>query len=96
MDTLRRVSAFFFYLLGIAVIVLILLSRRGMFRYAAGLNILDLPLLFAGMLFGGSSLYVSLAHEKKSAALLIFIFLPLTVLFGFFAYLNFAMPFAED
>jgi len=97
MDTLRRVSAFLFYCLGTVMIVLIVLVQR---KYASAelapiLSVLDLPLLLIGVLFGGSSLYVSLVKDKRSVPLLIVIFLPLVVLFVVFAYLNFALPFTQ-
>ncbi len=97
MDTLRRVSAAVFYCLGTVMIVLIVLVQRGIAaeELAPILLVLDLPLLLTGVLFGGSSLYVSLVKDKRSVLLLIVIFLPLVILFGFFAYLNFALPFTQ-
>ncbi len=97
MDTVRRISAFCFYILGSVLIILIVLNQRGMGSsfMNLSLHLFDLPLLFTGMLFGGSSLYLSLVKDKSSVPLLIVIFLPLAVLFAFFAYLNLALPFAQ-
>jgi hypothetical protein len=97
MNTLRKVSAFCFYILGSVLIVLIVLVQRGVGPSILNLSLhlFDLPLLFTGMLFGGSSLYLSLVKDKSSVPLLIVIFLPLAVLFAFFAYLNFALPFSQ-
>ncbi len=94
MDALRRASAFLFYLLGVLLIVTVLLVRRDMMPASLypAVNSLDLPLLLVGMLFGGSSLYVSLTKGRTSIVLLIVIFLPLAALFGFFCYLNFVPP----
>ncbi|MFA5799702.1 MAG: hypothetical protein WC840_01945 [Candidatus Peribacteraceae bacterium] len=97
MDTLRRVSAFVFYCLGTVMIVLIVLVQRGIAaeELAPIPAVLDLPLLLTGVLFGGSSLYVSLVKDKRSIPLLIVIFLPLAALVGFFVYLNFSLPFTQ-
>jgi hypothetical protein len=97
MDALRRASAFLFYVLGILTVTLILLSQKGIVgsRLTELLNVLDLPLLFCGMLFGGSSLYESFAKGRRSIPFMIVIFLPLAALFAFFLYCNFALPFPE-
>ncbi|MSR67638.1 hypothetical protein EXS65_02325 [Candidatus Peribacteria bacterium] len=96
MVSLRKASAAIFYLLGALTIVAIVLVNRGMFVSPLGvfLNIVDLPLLFAGMLFGGSTLVSSLSREKTSVPLALVVFTPLLIAFVFFAWINFAMPFA--
>ncbi len=95
MDSLRRASAFLFYIGGIVLLVMIILVRRGFFPAGAPyLHVLDLPILLITMLYGGSSLYVSLSRGKKSLPLLLGIFVPLGVLFVLFCWFNFAMPFA--
>lgn len=97
MDAIRRASAFLFYLFGVLLIVTVLLTRRGFVPSSldAMVNSLDLPFLFIAMIFGGSSLYLSLTKGRKSMLLLVSIFLPLAALFGFFCYLNFVPPMAE-
>lgn len=97
MDGVRRASGFLFYLLGIVMIPLIVAYGRGLLPESATpvIHSLDLPLLFIAMLFGGSSLYVSLTKGKSSLSLLIVVFAPLVVVFGVFCWFNFAMPFAE-
>lgn len=77
------------------MIVLIVVARRGMLPDAAMpvLHSLDLPLLFIAMLFGGSSLYVSLTKEAPSRAVFVVIFFPLAVIFGVFCWLNFGFPY---
>ncbi len=97
MVSLRKASAAVFYLLGALTIVAIVLVNRGI---AVGslslfLNVVDLPLLFMGILFGGSTLVSSLSRDKISLSLTLVVFLPLLIAFGFFAWINFAMPFAE-
>lgn len=92
-ESLRRASAFVFYTLGTATIVLIVLAVQGIApNVTQFLNVLDLPLLFSGMLLAGTSLGESLMRGKLSPALLAAIFLPIVLLFGFFVYLNFVLP----
>lgn len=97
MDTLRRASAFLFYLLGTLTIVGIILVHRDIAaeQTSVFLNVVDLPLLLVSMLFGGSTLVTSLGRGKQSAVLALAVFIPLLLAFGFFAWINFAMPFAE-
>jgi hypothetical protein len=97
MESVRRASAFLFYLLGSAMIVLIVLAQRGMgsTRPLQILHILDLPILFLGAVLGGSSLYTGLTKGKSSIPLLIAIAFPLVVGFLFFLYCNFVLPFPE-
>ncbi len=96
-DALRRASAPIFYLLGALAILSIVLAQREIFvrPLSLFLNVVDLPLLLAAMLYGGSTLVSSLGRGKASAALALTVFIPLVLAFGFFAWLNFAMPFAE-
>jgi hypothetical protein len=95
MDAIRRASAVLFYLFGAVIIVTVLLMRRGMMPapLIPFAHTLDLPLLFVGMVYGGSSLYASLTKGRGSLMLLIAVFLPLIVLFGVFCWLNFAFSF---
>jgi hypothetical protein len=97
MDALRRSSGFLFHTLGIIAIVGILLMNRGMYLGIVQplLAVLDLPLLFVGILFAGSSFLVSMSRGSVPKALFAIVFVPLTLVFLFFLYVNFAMPFAE-
>lgn len=95
METIRRTSALLFYILGSVAIFGIVLLARNVFvpTMTTMLNILDLPLLFTAMLFGGSSFILSVSREKVSVPLAAAVFLILGSAFAFFAYLNFAYPF---
>ena len=96
MESIRKASGFLFYTFGVLLIVVLILVKRGLFPAATPyVHILDLPLLFVTMLYGGSSLYVSLSRGKKSFLLLLAIFIPLGVLFFVFGWFNFSLPFAE-
>ena len=90
--SLHRLSAVFFYLLGGSFFVAYLLFRNSLFPPwpETWLKIADLPFALAALLFGGSSLYVSV-HRKETVSwpLLIFVSLPLLALFAFLVMLNF-------
>lgn len=94
MDAVRKASGFLFYTVGILLIIVIVLVKRGFLVDAAPyLHVFDLPIIFIAMLYGGSSLYVSLSRGKKSLPLLLVIFVPLGVLFAVFCWFNFSLPF---
>ena len=95
MHALHRISAVLFYILGITVIAGIVLIARGVMveTLTMLLNVLDLPLLFVGMLYAGSSLVLSMTKDKISVGLSTTVFGFLAVLFVVFVYLNFAFPF---
>ena len=95
MHALHRISAVLFYILGITVIAGIVLIARGVMveTLTTLLNVLDLPLLFVGMLYAGSSLVLSMTKDKVSVGLSITVFGFLAVLFAVFVYLNFVFPF---
>ena len=97
MDSVRKAAGALFYILGSVVIVLVVLVERGVagVRVTTLLHILDLPLLFTAMLYGGTSLYTSLAQEKRSLPLLLVIMVPLGVIFALFCTFNFGFPFRE-
>ncbi len=95
---LHRASAALFFLLGIAAIVLLILVKQGIGGTMASTALLslDLPLLFSGMLFGGTSLYLSFAREGEfSFVAALAIGLPLLLLAALFAAADFLLPFAE-
>jgi hypothetical protein len=97
MNSLQRASAFLFYVLGALFIPLVILYERGMLPaiFVPIMHSLDLPLLFVSVLFGGSSLYISLTKGQKSLPLLLTVFVPIGVVFVVFCWLNFAIGFAE-
>lgn len=93
---LRRAAAFWFFSLGFAVLAGVFLLSRGWLPtvLVGALHALDLPLLLAGIVFGGTSLYRSMVPEGKSSIILaICIAVPLALAFGIAAYVNFALPF---
>lgn len=97
MNSLRRASGALFYLLGILTIASIACINLGIEadRLSVFLNVIDLPLLLSGMLFGGSSFLISLSRGKTSVALTCVVFIPLLILFGLFVWMNFALPFVD-
>lgn len=94
MDSIRTASGFLFYALGVLLIAMIVLVKRGLLLDVAPyMHVLDLPILLIAIVYGGSSLYVSLSRGKKSLLLLLTIFVPLSIVFALFCWFNFAMPF---
>lgn len=95
---LQRYFSAVFYILGVTVLVFLVLLKRNVWPAQTDmiLNSLDLPLLGAGMLYAGTSLYVSLTRNSKpSTVMALAISIPLILLFCVFAYLNFGLPFAS-
>ena len=97
--TLQSISGFFFYALGFTFFFSFLFWRNAI---AGGwplwwLQIADLPLLISGLLYGGSSLYLSLKRSKKGSPVLatLIIFVALLVLFGALT-LNFWEQFGQS
>ncbi|PIP65547.1 hypothetical protein COU77_03340 [Candidatus Peregrinibacteria bacterium CG10_big_fil_rev_8_21_14_0_10_49_16] len=91
-EFLQKLSAILFYLLGLTVFGAYLLLRKEL--YAPWplwwLTITDLPLLLTGLLYGSTSLYLSLqSASKPSLSLVFFIFVPALLLFVLFTVLNF-------
>ncbi len=97
--TLQTVSKWMFFTLGTLMLAGLVLIKWGIAAETIGmiLNSLDLPLLGSGMLYAGSSLYVSLTKDGKISWLLaIIITVPLVLLFLVFMYANFALPFSRN
>lgn len=96
MDAFRRASAVLFFGLGVLVLVLILALKQEMVGVWATtlLNVLDLPLLLFGCLYGGLSLTGSMTKGKLTP-LLIIVGIILGALFLIFLWFNFSFPFAE-
>lgn len=94
METLHRVSAFFFYLLAGTFFLAYLFMRNeiGALWPVWWMKVADLPLLLVALLTAGLSFGRSMKRaEGFSLFLTLGIALPLIVLFLFFAMLNFWM-----
>lgn len=98
---LHKISAVLFYVLGITFFGAYLLLRN---EIAGGwpswwMAVADLPLAIVCMLYGGTSLYLSLRKDQPSKSLAIAIGVPLFALFVFIVILNFwtvlGLPIAE-
>jgi hypothetical protein len=90
---LKKCSGFFFYLLGLSFFVAYAFIRnRFHVTYAAEwMQVADLPLAFSAVVYGGTSLYLSLTSTDESAprALPWIIGVPLAVIFGLILAMNF-------
>ncbi len=85
MDALRQASAILFYTLGSIMLVLLL------FRQTALIAILDLPMIFFSLVYGGLALLTGGGKKPSTITTSIFgIFL--LVLFALFLWLNFSFP----
>lgn len=90
--SLQTLSATCFYLLGLGAFLSYLLMKNeiGNAWTTVLLQSIDLPLLLAGLTYGGISLYRSLAtDEEPSKALMLTLGIPLLAVFLFFFALNF-------
>ncbi len=94
MEILKRVSGQFFYALGMIVLLGVFCIRLSFFpsTFESLLSILDLPLLFTGCLFAGTSFLSTIAHPP-SRAISILIWGLLSLFFVGCLTLNFAFPF---
>jgi hypothetical protein len=88
---LHQLSSFFFYVLGLSFLAAYVLLRNEMLGYwsAVWLQAADLPFALAAILYGGLSLYLSLATGRKSSVLAWGIGIPLAALFVLLVVLNF-------
>lgn len=89
---MHKLSGILFYVLGTSFFLAYLLFQNGLYAPWPEwwLSVGDLPLLLIGMLYGGSSLYLSVAQPKvKSTALALCIIVPLAALFIAIATLNY-------
>jgi hypothetical protein len=87
---LHQLSAFLFYILGASFFVAYLLYRNSIEPVwsAWWLQVADVPFLFTAMVYGGTSLYLSLYGSKKSVIGAIVLVI-LLVLLAVFAALNY-------
>ena len=90
---LHRLSAFTFYLLGLSFFGAYMFLRNDVGQVewpAMWLQTADLPLALTSMIYGGTSLYLSLKNPDRPSRMLgMIITIPLVALFGFLVYLNF-------
>jgi len=89
---LNKLSALLFYLLGGSFFVAYLLHFNNLYGPWPQwwMAVADLPLILVSILFGGTSLYLSVIKPgKRSMLVSLIIGLPLTLLFVFLVMLNF-------
>lgn len=87
----HKLSGFLFYLLGGSFFLSFMLQYNQIGSFGGWwLKVADLPLALVGVIFGGSSLYLSVKPKNKdSKVLFILIGLPLMVLFVSLIVMNF-------
>ena len=88
---IHRLTGFLFYLLGGSFFLSFMLHYNQMGSFGGWwLKVADLPLALVGVIFGGSSLYLSVKpKDKDSKVLFVIIGLPLTLLFISLIVMNF-------
>lgn len=89
---LKQLSGFFFYLLGASFFIAYLLLKNDYYarESAMWLQVADLPLLLSAVIYGGTSLYLSVKNpEEPSRALPYVIAAPLVIFFGVILVMNF-------
>ena len=91
---LRRIAAFLFFALGTSFFVAVVLLRNGMAGTWPGwwMQVADLPLLLCGVVYGGTSMYKSLAGDERSSTLGTILTVLLAAFFVAMATLNFWGP----
>ena len=91
-EHLNKLSAILFYTLGCSFFAAYLLLRNELSAPWPEwwLSVADLPMILCAFLYGGSSLYLSVAvPKKKSTGLALFISVPLAAFFLFLILLNY-------
>ena len=88
---LKRLSAFLFYVLGGSFFIAYMLQYNQISPWAGWwMKVADLPLALVGVLFGGTSLYLSVKPKgKESKGLYITIGIPLVIIFSTLLVMNF-------
>lgn len=88
---LKQLSGFLFYVLGGTFFVAYMLQYNEITPYGAWwLRVADLPLILVGLLYGGTSLYMSVKPKSgDSKALCILIGVPLLMIFATLLTMNF-------
>jgi hypothetical protein len=95
---LQQLSGFFFYALGISFLIAYLLLRNALWPDFSSiwLQVADLPFALCAILYGGLSLYLSLAIPGRSGRMIGWLIaVPLAIVFLILVILNFwgAWPF---
>lgn len=91
-EHLHKLSAIFFYTGGCSFFgAYVLMTNRLYTPWPQWwLSVADLPLILCGLLYGGSSLYLSVTVPKKSSPVLgLLIVIPLATLFTFLVIVNY-------
>jgi len=91
-ESIHRASGLVFYLLGTTLIAAYVLMANKIYtaQSAWWLQRADLPFALAAILYGGTSLYLSLnPKQKRVPVLAAFIIIPLAAFFIFLVILNF-------
>ncbi|OGJ53921.1 hypothetical protein A3D11_00695 [Candidatus Peribacteria bacterium RIFCSPHIGHO2_02_FULL_49_16] len=91
-DFLHKLSATLFFILGLTLFGAYVLLQKDLYTPWPmwWLTIVDLPILFIGLLYGSTSIYLSLQVENRpSRSLVFFIFIPALLFFVLFTVLNF-------
>jgi|TARA_Y100000310_G_scaffold71946_1_gene67834 hypothetical protein len=88
---LKKLSGFIFYVLGGSFFVAYMLQYNEITPFGGWwLRVADLPLILAGVLFGGTSLYLSVKpKDQDSKTLFVVIGVPLVVIFSTLLLMNF-------
>ena len=93
LTTLHRLSAAFFYLLGASFFIAYVLMRNSLWADPATIwmQVADLPLAASAMIYGGTSVYLSLRGDldHPSKALPWVIAIPLVLIFTVMVVMNF-------
>lgn len=93
MDTLHRLSAFLFYVLGSLGFLSFIFLRNGVYGAAPAflLDAIKMPFLTVALLYGGLSIALSLRSEDGSIhrGVSVAVFLPMFLLFFLSLYFNF-------
>lgn len=91
--TLHSLTAFLFYVLGAGSFAAFVLLRNGLYDAwpAWWLTVVKMPLLLTGLIYGGTSIYLSLmaAEDRPSRGLGAVIVVPILLLFLLSLFLNF-------
>lgn len=95
---LHSVSAFYFFVLAMAYMIMVLAFRNGFLAefFFAIMRILDIPFAFVSLLYGGTTLVIQInsnrREEEGSSPWVLVIFLVCLLLFGGVVFINFGFP----
>lgn len=98
LKNLHEVSAFYFFLLAFAYVLLALAYRNDMAADVSMMlmRILDMPFAFVALLYGGTTLYLQMqpgeGEQEETSPWIMVIFAACLLLFGLVVFVNFAFP----